>query len=107
MAPEACKRRQGGSGLRLRAPLDQLLQVDDRRGEPRLNLDAGSATELSPLEPVLGFQVGHDALAHDLATPKKPTTFWHGQMGSNFLKHVGVPRPHQLPVNSARCALSL
>jgi len=47
-----------------------LLQVDDGRSEQSLNLDAGSTPELSPLETVLGFQVGHDALADDLAAAK-------------------------------------
>ena len=68
MACEARDPGQRGAGLRLGAPLDQLLQVDYSCGEQSLNLDTGSAAELSPLETMLGLKVGHDALAHNLAT---------------------------------------
>ena len=67
MGSEACDRRHRGAGLRLGAALDQLLQVDDSGSEQGLNLDAGSAAELSPLETMLGLKVGHYALAHNLA----------------------------------------
>ena len=67
MACEARDPGQRGAGLRLGAPLDQLLQVDYSGGEQSLNLDTGSAAELSPLKTVLGLKVGHDALAHNLA----------------------------------------
>ena len=70
MGSKACTERRGATGLRLRKPFDQLLQVDDSGSEQSLNLDAGSAAELSPLEPVLGLKVGHDALAHNLAASK-------------------------------------
>ena len=67
MGSEACTERRDPAGLRLRKPFDQLLQVNDSSSEQSLNLDAGSAAELSTLEPMLGLQVGHDALAHNLA----------------------------------------
>src|SRR5436189_4881093 len=53
MACEARDPVQRGAGLRLGAPLDQLLQVDYSGGEQSLNLDTGSAAELSPLETML------------------------------------------------------
>src|SRR6266705_2233159 len=72
MACEARDPGQRGAGLRLGAPLDQLLQVDYSGGEQSLNLDTGSAAELSPLETMLGLKVGHDALAHNPAPLELP-----------------------------------
>src|SRR5436189_5145293 len=96
MACEARDPGQRGAGLRLGAPLDQLIQVDYSGGEQSLNLDTGSAAELSPLETMLGLMVGHDALDHNLPTLETARTQSAADMQAITDLHISSPAQLQL-----------
>src|SRR5947199_493276 len=105
MACEARDPGQRGAGLRLGAPLDQLLQVDYSGGEQSLNLDTGSAAELSPLETMLGLKVGHDALADHLAAAESALSKTTGDVDPSAVGNLRSPAPLQLPIYPACGAL--